>query len=183
MLNHKCSMRQLVLLSIAIALVNLGFSAYANARARELTLISKSLCTELQSKGFVRNCQEGSPWAFEVVRHKSQFEFEPTAAEIFKCYTVSDGHTHVPCTFKGSIKQFAGQEDLHSGLRHIQQQNYHDNKQEDLNANVTRADTTLEHYIFYKNSTEHVLIILPVTENMLTLLSVLTNLGFVEVDE
>lgn len=173
------SVRKLAFLTLMLFIASIGYSAYA----RSLVLTPKSLCAALQAGGFTKGCQEGSPWAFETIRFSSQYSFEPTQPEIFKCYTVSDGHTHVPCLFKGAVKQFKDEADLHAGLSHIRRQNYREHLQSILNANVVRADTTLEHYIFYKSAAEHILIILPVTEGMSPVLSMIAGLGLVEVDE
>jgi hypothetical protein len=177
--NFNYSPKQLSLVTAILFMVSIGYSAYASSQVRTPKLV----CSVLQTQGLIKNCREGTPWAFEVMRHQEEYSFEPTSSEIFKCYTVSDGHTHVPCVFKGAIKQFENQADLHAGLEQIRQQNYRKHNQADLDANMTRADTTLEHYIFYKSNASHILVILPVTDGMSTLLKVLEQLGLEEVDE
>ncbi len=143
---------------VILACLNFGFSYCSRTT-------SKSVCNDLQSKGFVSGCQEGTPWTFEVTRHEAQWMFVPTSSEIFKCYKVTDGFTHVPCIFKGAITQFASVEDMDSAIKQIQVTNHHTNKTEDLAANVTRADTTLEQYIMYRYNRLGLLIIMPVTED------------------
>jgi hypothetical protein len=124
-----------------------------------------SLCGRLQNASIVSDCHPGAPWAFEVIRKSAQYEFVPTNSEIFQCYTVSDGFTHKPCKFKGTIIQFDKNRDLTDAIEYINRNNHHENLSEDLSANVIRSDTTLEHYIFYKFSAHRVLIVMPVTEN------------------
>jgi hypothetical protein len=151
-----------VLCAVLLTLANLSFSVYA----RSLSLKPSLVCENLQKAGLVTKCQEGAPWAFTVTRYTAQWEFEPTGAEVFKCYTVTDGLTHVPCLFRGTVAQFASDADLEAGLAQIRQQNYRKHSVADLQANVTRADTTLEQYDFEVLRAEHLLVIFPITENL-----------------
>jgi hypothetical protein len=144
--------------TLILCALDLGFSL----RSR---VTPEDICSSLQGQGLVRRCQPGTPWAFEVVRHESQWMFEPTGSEIFKCYTVTDGVTHVPCTFKGVITQFATCDDLQSAIDQIQAQNHRNHDPNDLKANVTRADSTLEQYILYKLPRRLMLAVVPVTED------------------
>lgn len=99
---------------------------------------------------------------------------------MFKCYTVSDGSTHVPCTFKGTIIQFSNASDMSLGIEHIRKQNHYTHVESDLSANVIRANTTLEHYAFYVNSVHNVLAITPITENMQATIRALNKFGMTD---
>jgi hypothetical protein len=162
-----------VRLSVALLLANVSFSVYA----KSLAPTPENICKSLQAAGLFRNCQAGTPWAFEVTKHEAQWEFEPTGSEIFKCYTVADGFTHVPCVFKGVAIQFSNEDDLRAGMRQIHEQNYRSHKQQDLQANVTRADTTLEHYVFEVSHANHLLVVLPVTEDLNRVLPALKTIS------
>jgi len=179
MYNFNYSTKQLSLTTAILFAVSICYSAYANTRI----LTPKSICTTLQAQGLIKGCQPGTPWAFEVVKHQAQFSFEPTQTEIFECYLTSGKGRHKSrCTFKGALTQFANQEDLGAGIANIRQQNYHQHRQADLDENVVRADTTLEHYVFYTNPAEHILAIFPLTEKLAVTLSAINDLGLVELE-
>jgi hypothetical protein len=158
-----------IVLLTALATLNVVFSACTAPISTP-----KGICSQLQQEGLVKECQEGTPWAFEVVKHGAQWQFEPTGSEIFKCYTVGknleqptvyQSVEHIPCVFKGAVTQFKSQADLNAGLEHIRQANSQPNDPTSLAANVVRANTTLEHYIPYIFPKSHLLIMMPVTEN------------------
>lgn len=169
----KINTKFFVRLSVALLLANVSFSVYA----KSLTPTPENICKNLQATGFFKNCQAGTPWAFEVTRHGSQWEFEPTGSEVFKCYTITDGHTKVPCVFKGVIVQFSNDTDLEAGLRQIREQNYHSHRPQDFQAGVTRADTTLEHYAFEVSHTDHLLVIFPIMEGLTSALLALNTIS------
>lgn len=178
-MHKNNSLRYLVLTTIALFIISIGYSAHARAVA----LTPKSVCYYLQSRNLIRSCEDGTPWAFEVVRHQKQFMFEATEPTLFECYKASAGRTNVGCIFKGAITQFSSQKELHKGLLHIRAQNYNEHTPADLAAEIVRADTTLEQYIFYKSELYDLLVIVTRTERMPPMLHALDALGLIEVDE
>jgi hypothetical protein len=148
-----------MLLSIIAALLiaNVALSAYAAAIAPT----PAHLCQQLQLIGLVRDCQAGTPWAFEVVRHGEQQRFLPANPELFGCYRFLAGAWE-RCLFEGAITQFASDQDLRDGIAQISASHHYPNP--DPQSDIVGADTTLEHHMVYLYSKQRLLILMPMTE-------------------
>lgn len=144
--------------AIVIGLSNLGFSWYSSP-ARTTP---ESICSTLQKSGIIKHCEQGTPWAFEVPRHSSQWRFYPTNPEIFGCYKMSESGALVRCQFEGAITQFASTEDLRMALEYIIRS--HRSINTDQKADIVKADTTLENFIPYVFPKQRMLIMMPITE-------------------
>ena len=141
-----------------LLIINVALSAYAAAIAPT----PSHLCQQLQQMGIVRQCQAGTPWAFEVVRHGEQQRFFPTNPELFGCYRFTAG-TWERCQFEGAITQFASDQDLRDGLAQISAAHHHPNL--DPQSDIVSADTTLEHHMVYVYAKHRLLILMPMTEH------------------
>lgn len=162
--------------ALVLFAIDFSFSFYSGPPT------AKQICKSLEKSEMVRDCREGTSWAFEVVRHESQWSFDTVGSQIFKCYIGErHGPMHRDCRFRGVITQFANSEDMKSGIALIRDHNSHPNKASDLLAEVIRADTTLEQYAIYTMPKLNVLIIVPVSEGMSKLESSLSDLGCIEV--
>jgi hypothetical protein len=155
-------MRKIVLPALlALLVLDVVFSAYASS-------VPKNICHQMQSNGFVKDCQEGTPWAFEVVRHEAQWKFYTTNPELFGCYHLAiEGTGRIVkaerCHFEGAITQFASVRDLDDAV--VQINNAHHYRNTDQYADLVRADTTLEYSTVYTFSKYRILILMPRTEN------------------
>jgi hypothetical protein len=130
-------MRKIVLpVLLALLMLDVMFSAYASS-------VPKNICNQMQRKGLVKDCQEGTPWAFEVVRHEAQWKFHTTNPELFGCYHLAIEGTTIlnaeRCHFEGMIAQFASKRDLDDAVTQIT--NAHHYKNIDQYADLVRADT------------------------------------------
>jgi hypothetical protein len=142
--------------ALVIGLSNIGFSWYSR-------VTPETICLTLQKSGFVSHCESGTPWAFEVPRHRSQWRFYPTNPEIFGCYKMSESGALVRCQFEGAITQFASTEDLDMAIEYITKS--HRSVNTDPKADLVKADTTLENFIPYVFTKQRLLIMMPITEN------------------
>ena len=149
-----------VILPVIVALLVLD--VVFSVEAASLPAPPKSICSQLQMKGIVKDCQEGTPWAFEVVRHEPQWRFYPTSPELFGCYRISKIGSWERCYFEGAITQFASVSDLDAAVTQITNAHHHENL--DKFADIVRADTTLEHHTVYAYAKHRMLILMPRTE-------------------
>jgi hypothetical protein len=143
---------------VLLLLCNLGFSAYQPVIVSE----PASVCKALQKAGVAKQCQEGTPWQFEVVRHEAQQRFYPTNPELFGCYHRSETGALVRCYFEGAITKFASLRDLEDAVVRIEAAHRHPNL--DQYADIVAADTTLENYTVYVFSKQRLLVLMPRTE-------------------
>jgi hypothetical protein len=150
-----------VLLPVIVAL--LALDVVFSVEAASLPAPPKSICSQLQRKGIVKDCQEGTPWAFEVVRHGSQWKFHTTNPELFGCYRISGVGLFEGCHFEGAITQFASVKDLNDAITQIINAHHYENLYPQ--ADIVAADTTLEHHTVYAFSEHRMLIMMPRTEN------------------
>jgi hypothetical protein len=154
-------MRKIIPALLVLLITDLVFSAYASS-------VPKNICKQMQSDGFVKDCQEGTPWAFEVVRHGDQWKFYTTNPELFGCYHMTAEKTgrivsSERCHFEGAITQFASVRDLDDAVVQINNVHHHENI--DKYADIVGADTTLEHHTVYTFTKHRILMLMPRTEN------------------